>query len=233
MSGRILKMTAAASRLLHLAAPHALHRALLNLGLLKHHSHGHQQCPLLYHRALQKANHSCLLTPLEVSHSCNSSSTTRDLADTFNSFPATNQPVSESTLKDMLGSLRASLHADLMEYGSNFKSEVQKQGGRVDHIEHKMGEFAASHNTLIDAHNEQDDEMEKLKTKIAVLEDRSRWNNVKLRGVPESVLNAQLNQYVCDIIRAVLPSIPISEIIIDRIHCLPKPAYLPDDIHPP
>lgn len=54
-------------------------------------------------------------------------------------------------------SLRASLHADLMEYASNFKSEVQELGGRVDHIEHKMGEFSASHNTLIDAHNEQED----------------------------------------------------------------------------
>lgn len=53
---------------------------------------------------------------------------------------------------------------------------------------------------------------------------------MKLRGVPESILNAQLNQYACDLIQAVLPSIPISEIIIDRIHRLPKPAYLPDDI---
>lgn len=100
----------------------------------------------------------------------------------------------------------------------------------MDHIERKMGKFAGSHNTLTDAHNEQDDEMEKLKAKVADMEDRSRRNNVKLRGVPESVLNSQLNQYACDLIRAVLPSILIPEIIIDRIHCLPKPSYLPDDV---
>lgn len=88
--------------------------------------------------------------------------------------------MSESTLKDMLVSLWAFLHADLMECVTNFKSEVQELGGRVDHIEHKMGEFAASHNILIDAHSEQDDEMEKLKAKLAEKEDRSRRNNVKL-----------------------------------------------------
>lgn len=99
----------------------------------------------------------------------------------------------------------------------------------VDHIEHKMGEFATSHNTLIDAHNDQDDEMEKLKAKSADLEDRSRWNNVKLTGIPESVLNTQLNKYTCNLIWASLPSVPTSEILID-IHHLPKPSYFPDNI---
>lgn len=52
-----------------------------------------------------------------------------------------------------------------------------------------MGEFANSHNTLIDAHKEQEDAMEQLKAKnkIADTEDRSR-QNVKLRSVPESIL---------------------------------------------
>lgn len=74
---------------------------------------------------------------------------------------------------------------------TNLKAEVQELGGRVDHIKHKMGEFASSHNTLKDAHNDQEDELEKLKAKVADIEDRSRWNNVKLGGVPESVQNTQ------------------------------------------
>lgn len=51
-----------------------------------------------------------------------------------------------------------------------------------------MGKFASSHNTLdVDVHNDQEDGMEKLKAKVADLEDRSRRNNVKIRGMPESV----------------------------------------------
>lgn len=73
----------------------------------------------------------------------------------------------------------------------------------------------------------QDDEMEKFMAKVADIEDCLRR---KLRGVPESVQSAQLNQYACDLIRTVLPSIPASEIIIDRIHRLPKPSYLPANI---
>lgn len=59
--------------------------------------------------------------------------------------------------------------------------------GQMDHIEKKMGNFASSHKNLIDTHNDQEDELEKLKVKIADLEDRLRWKKVKLRGVPEFV----------------------------------------------
>lgn len=82
----------------------------------------------------------------------------------------------------------------------------------------------------IDAHNDEDDELEKLKAKVLHIEDHSRWNNIKLRGVSESVQNTQLNQYACDLICTVLPGISASEIVIDRIHPLPKPFYLPDNI---
>lgn len=76
-------------------------------------------------------------------------------------------------------------------------------------------------------HNDQDEEMGKLKAKV---EDCSWRNNVKLRGVPESVQNVQLNQYACYIICTILLSIPDSEIVIDRTCCLPKPSYLLDNI---
>lgn len=75
----------------------------------------------------------------------------------------------------------------MMECVQNFKAEVQELGDRFDHIEKKMDEFASSHNTLIDAHNDEKDELEKLKGKVADLEDCLRQNNVKLRGVPEFV----------------------------------------------
>lgn len=70
----------------------------------------------------------------------------------------------------------------------------------MDHIEQKISEFVSSHNTLIEAHNDQDDELEKLKAKVADIEDHSWRNSVKPRGIPDSVQNTQLNQYTCDFI---------------------------------
>lgn len=74
----------------------------------------------------------------------------------------------------MLVSLRSSLHADMMQCMSNIKTEVGELGGRIDHIERKMCDFAESHNTLVDAHNDQSDDITWLKAKVADLEDRSR-----------------------------------------------------------
>lgn len=72
-------------------------------------------------------------------------------------------------------------------------------GGRIDHIERKMGEFVSSHNTLVDAHDDQAEEIARLKAKMADLEDASRRNNLKLRGVPEAMLPAQLQDYARDL----------------------------------
>lgn len=70
-------------------------------------------------------------------------------------------------MKDILVSLHSSLHSDMMCCIQNFKAEMGELGGRVDHVEKKMGEFASSYNSLVDAHNEQSDQVDWLKAKIA------------------------------------------------------------------
>lgn len=155
---------------------------------------------------------------------------TRELPNTINSFPTVNQPISESTLKDMLISLRSSLHADMMECMKGFKTDVHELGDRVDHVEQKMGEYAASYNSLVDAHNDQSDEVTWLKAKVVDLEDRWRRKNLKLRGVPESTLSVHLQQSAQDLMKAFLPELSESDLIINRIHRLSKPKHLPDNI---
>lgn len=50
-----------------------------------------------------------------------------------------------------------------------------------------MGEFSGAHNSLVDAHNHLEDELSSLAEKLADLEDRNRRNNIKFRGIPESI----------------------------------------------
>lgn len=110
-----------------------------------------------------------------------------NLPSTIANYPTSGQPVLDTTMKDMLLSLQASLMLNISAMINNFASEMQGMGERVQHIEHKMDDCTSTVNDLIDAYKEQADDTDWIKAKLADLEDRSRRNNVKLRGVPESV----------------------------------------------
>lgn len=84
----------------------------------------------------------------------------------------------------------------------------------MDYIENKMDEFAYTINNLFDVHNENVDEHAWIKAKLADLEDRSRRTNLKIREIFESIQ------------QSLLPDIPESESIIDRIHCIPKSSFI-------
>lgn len=111
----------------------------------------------------------------------------------------------------MLVSLPSSLHADMMDCMENFKAKVGELGGSIDHIEKKMGEYASSYTSPVDAHNDQSDEVAWLKSKIADMVDRSSRNNVKILGIPESTQPAKIRQYTCDLMKAFFPFVPDSE----------------------
>lgn len=109
---------------------------------------------------------------------------TRDLPDSIYLFPTTNQPVRDT---DMLVSMRSSLHADMLSCVHKFGVEQRATSSRVDHIETRMEEFVTTINDLVDAHDNNEDEMDAVKAKLADIEDHSRRNSLKIREVPESV----------------------------------------------
>lgn len=90
---------------------------------------------------------------------------TRELMETINTLPITNQPLLDTPLKDMLASLYNCLHTDMMTCIQNFKDEVGELGGRIDHIEQRMKKFTSSYKSLVDAYNEQDEVVASLKAR--------------------------------------------------------------------
>lgn len=157
-------------------------------------------------------------------------SDTRHASDLLDTFPTSNQAVSESFLKEMMLALRSSIQQSFTEALNQQTSALDDLGERVSHVEDKMGEFSDSHNSLVDSHNRLEDELDSLKTKLADMEDRNRRNNIKFRGIPESVPPAELTPYLQRLIREVLPSVTTHDLIIDRAHRLPKPKGLPDTV---
>lgn len=154
---------------------------------------------------------------------------TSDILETFQN---TNQAVYETFLKEMMIVLRSSrssgIQLSLTAAFNKQMSVIDDLGERVNHVEQKMGEFSKPHNRLVDAHNHLEDNLSSLVAKLADLEDRNRRNNMKFRGVPESVPPSELVLFVQQLIKSVLPSVTTHDLTIDRAHRLPEPKGLPE-----
>lgn len=74
-----------------------------------------------------------------------------------------------------------------------------------------------------------DEEIAALKIKRAGLQDRSHRNNVIFRGISETVLSADLDRSIQQMIATLLLDTPEKELVFDHAHRLPKPACLPDN----
>lgn len=131
----------------------------------------------------------------------------------------------DTTLKDMLISLKSMLHSDMMSCMQHFNTELIAVEDRVTHIE--KGEFAATINDLVDAHDANDSNHQWVRAKLADLEDRSWCNNIKIHSVPESVHSGELKAYAESVFSSMLPNFTATELIIDLIHSLSKPSFIP------
>lgn len=96
-------------------------------------------------------------------------------------------------------------------------------------MENKISEFATAYNKLVDVHNDTE-EPRNLTIKLADLVNGSHSNNVKLRGIAETVPPLDLEQYVQQLIATLLPSNPDRELIVDHDHSIPKLHHLPDRV---
>lgn len=165
----------------------------------------------------------------EVSSILDSGDDTREMPDSIDQFPTNNQPVLDIVLKEMLVSLRSSLHSDMISCVHKFDTELQSVTSRVSHIENKMGEYAATISDLVEANEGKEDDIEEIRAKMTDIEDRSRRNNLKIRGVPETV-KQDLREYVSQLFKAIMHVMTELEFTVDRIHRLPKPTYLSDNV---
>lgn len=147
--------------------------------------------------------------------------------DTLDKFPTSDQAVSQSVLKDMMLALRSSIQQSLNTALSSHQTAIDDLGGRVDHVESKMAEFSEAHNDLVDAHNTMEDELQRLTTKLADIEDRHRRNNIKIRGIPESISGPELVPYIQQMMASIIKSASKRDLILDRAHRLPKPNSVP------
>lgn len=142
-------------------------------------------------------------------------------------FPTTDNPASEHSLKAMLLTLQAHLQCGLSISINQLHDKVNSLEERTDHIERHLCDATKAHNAIVDMQYDQAATIHMLHLKVADLEDHSRRNNVKVRGVPESLHTSENVPYLHQWYRKLIPSLTTNDMLIDRAHRIHKPQHLP------
>lgn len=105
---------------------------------------------------------------------------------------------------------------------------VQTHTDKIQHLESKRADLYSTHNDLVDAYDDQESGLQRLQNKMAYLEAHLRLNNVKFRGIPESISPNELTNFVQRLMKALIPSLSDIEPCVNRAHHIPKPKFLLD-----
>ncbi|CAH2295039.1 Hypothetical predicted protein [Pelobates cultripes] len=119
------------------------------------------------------------------------------------------------------------MQQQLQTLTADLQRELQEIGNRTAQMESKMEKYVEAHNSLADKLQEFDDILESHRLKLADMEDRAKRNNLRFRGIPETVPNAELQHYLSKMFQSLVPELHPDQLIIDRAHRLCRPKHLP------
>lgn len=124
------------------------------------------------------------------------------------------QPASEYTLKLMLLSLQKDLRNELPASTYSLHSRIDPVEERTDKLEKIITEHMAAYNDVAEVQDHHTEEIRYLWAKMADLEDRSRRNNIKFRGIPETIKPPELLQYLQKLFLKLLPRLTQADITL-------------------
>ncbi|CAH2252804.1 Hypothetical predicted protein [Pelobates cultripes] len=139
-------------------------------------------------------------------------------------------PATDASVSTMLNDLKAALRSDFLKIVSDIRADIQALGDRTAHLEEKTEEMLDAHNKLTDAHTALENKVRFLEGKIADNEDRDRRNNIRLRGVPETIGPQDLTKFVQKLFKTLIPTLEEADLLLDKTHRLHKPRHLPASI---
>ncbi|CAH2282207.1 Hypothetical predicted protein [Pelobates cultripes] len=104
--------------------------------------------------------------------------------------------VLEKGLAAMLQDLRTSMKTDFQAAVSDMRKDIHAVGTRVNALEEKTDELCHMNDTIVEKIQRVEADNKHLMEKLADLEDHSRRNNIRVRGVPETVTQEELPAYL-------------------------------------
>ncbi|CAH2247702.1 Hypothetical predicted protein [Pelobates cultripes] len=97
-------------------------------------------------------------------------------------------PVTEDRLKALLDDLRRHIAAEI----NSFKEEIHGVSVRLHDTEISTAAHEAHINSLETELTKTKNDLTQTQHQVAAMEDRRRWNNVKIKGLSESVTMAEI-----------------------------------------
>ncbi|XP_053571813.1 nuclear pore complex protein Nup153 [Bombina bombina] len=113
----------------------------------------------------------------------------------LHSATASQHYITESSLRKLLATQTRSITQEIQRSSAELK-EISEIGDRVDALERKQDDQAEDQSNILAYAESLAEQISQLESKLADMEDRSRWCNITFRGVPESVSTADIQGYV-------------------------------------
>ncbi|CAI9563639.1 unnamed protein product, partial [Staurois parvus] len=129
----------------------------------------------------------------------------------------------ESCLETMYTKLAAKFQSELHKSTNVLSQEIATLGSRTDCLETKHDELSLAYGDLSREHDHLQTAFLQLQAQVEDLDNRNRRNNLRVRGIPESV--SDLSQTVTKLFKSLLPDRSPGSFACDRIHraLRPKP----------
>ncbi|CAH2327899.1 Hypothetical predicted protein [Pelobates cultripes] len=140
-----------------------------------------------------------------------------------------NLPVTQDFLQNCLEDMSTKILTSLQSTLKELRRDVQELEDRMTHVEQKMEDQTAAHNDVADQVQHMQQQLEYTQRKVMDLEDRSRRQNLRLRGIPEEVKQPDLHAFLIGYFKELAPDLPAEVLLLDRYHRVQKPTFLPQD----
>ncbi|CAH2297317.1 Hypothetical predicted protein [Pelobates cultripes] len=135
--------------------------------------------------------------------------------------PEWGTPPTEATSSAILQSLaevKGYLAEEIKRTAAEVKAEIAAIGVRTSHVEKKLDVVVEAHNTAATLTNKLLTHMTELELELEDISNRSRRNNLRIRGLPESIEEADLEKILIECFKHSLPAIPDHLWVVDRVH---------------
>ncbi|CAH2321843.1 Hypothetical predicted protein [Pelobates cultripes] len=108
------------------------------------------------------------------------------------------EPVTKQFLLEQLEAFSSKMMAGWTASLSGLKKDIGELGARTSRVEERMEETQGAHNQLAGQVSTLQSTIITMENKLMDIEDRARRNNLRLRGIPETVAPADLQAYLHD-----------------------------------
>uniref|UniRef100_A0A8C5PJA8 Uncharacterized protein n=2 Tax=Leptobrachium leishanense TaxID=445787 RepID=A0A8C5PJA8_9ANUR len=130
--------------------------------------------------------------------------------------PASKQDI--AALFQKITEVQEILAGEIVRGSQVVKAEIQALGSRTSDLEARVEEVVQQANTSADVVNQLQDRVEGLEKAMEDASNRSRRNNLRLRGLSEEVSQAALEATVVGLFQRLLPDLPAESFLMDRVH---------------